>query len=55
VCVFFFSSFDFGIFECRVLIFCSVQVIQARQIYDEQLPFISKVLSAAIVGESNLI
>jgi len=41
--------------ECRVLIFCSMQVIQARQIYDEQLPFISKVLSAAIVGESNLI
>jgi len=28
-------------------------VIQARQIYDEQLPFIAKVLSAAIVGVFN--
>jgi len=33
-----------------VLICCAVQVIQAREIYNEQLPFIAKVLSAAIVG-----
>jgi len=29
--------------------------MQARQIYDEQLPIISKVLSAAIVGLWDLI
>ena len=33
-----------------MFIYCGLQVILARQIYDEQLPFISKVLSAAIVG-----
>ena len=29
-------------------------MIQARQIYDEQLPFISKILSAAVVGMLDL-
>jgi len=33
-----------------VLIKFGLQVILARQIYDEQLPNIAKVLSAAIVG-----
>jgi len=46
-----FSSFDLvALIKYLVLIFCAMQVIQAREIYDEQLPFISKVLSAAIVG-----
>ena len=38
-----------------VLIYCDLQVVLARQIYDEQLPIISKILSAAIVGLLRLI
>jgi len=38
-----------------MLINRGLQVVLARQIYDEQLPVISKVSSAAIVGLSGLI
>jgi len=45
-----FCFFSADLIDYCVLICCAVQVIQAREIYNEQLPFIAKVLSAAIVG-----